>query len=311
MDIPNRQDIEDAARRIGSHVRRTPSYEVGPGLWFKLELLQHSGSFKARGAFNRILSAREAGELTGAGVVVASGGNAGLGVAYAAATLGVPAEVFVPVTAPATKVARLRELGAVVHQHGREYAEAYAASTIRVAETGALFVHAYDQPEIVAGQGTVGLELPDVDTVLVATGGGGLVGGIGAALGDRVRVVAVEPVGAPTLHAALAAGTPVDVAVDSVAGDSLGARRIGTIPFALAVHHGMKSLLVTDEAIVEARRRLWDQYRIVVEHGAAAAFAALDAGVYVPDAGERVAVVLCGANTDPATLHAEPAHATG
>lgn len=296
----DRAAIEAAARRIDGHVRRTPSVEVAPGLWFKLELLQHSGSFKARGAFNRILAARESGELPAAGVVAASGGNAGLAVAFAAARLGIPAEVFVPRVAPEVKVRRLRELGAVVHQHGREYAEAYAASMIRVAETGALFVHPYDQPEIVAGQGTLALELPDVDTVLVATGGGGLVGGIAAAVGDRVRVVAVEPVGAPTLHAALAAGHPVDVAVDSVAADSLGARRIGTIGFDTAVRHGVQSVLVDDDAIVRARRTLWAQHRIVVELGAAAAFAAL---AQVEDAGAgRVAVVLCGANTDPADL---------
>ncbi|GAA4245795.1 serine/threonine dehydratase [Dactylosporangium darangshiense] len=303
----DRTDIEAAAARIGGYIRHTPSYEVRPGLWFKLELLQHSGSFKARGAFNRILTAAEAGQLPEAGVVAASGGNAGLGVAYAAARLGVRAEVFVPVTAPATKVAKLREYGAVVHQHGREYAEAYAASAIRVAETGALFVHAYDQPEIVAGQGTVGLELPEADTVVVAVGGGGLVGGIAAAAGDRARIVAVEPVGAPTLHAALAAGRPVDVPVDSVAADALGARRIGAIAFDLVVGHRVESVLVTDEAIVEARRRLWHEHRIAVEHGAAAAFA----GFELLDDPGRTAVVLCGANTDPATLYAEPAHAAG
>src|SRR4051812_15841129 len=168
-------------------------------------MLQHSGSFKARGAFNRILAAREAGRLPAAGVITASGGNAGLGVAFAAARVGVPAEVFVPETAPATKVARLREYGAVVHRHGREYAEALAAAGERAAATGALTVHAYDQPEVVAGQGTVGLELPEADAVLVAVGGGGLMGGVAAAVGDRMRIVAVEPVGAPTLNAALAA----------------------------------------------------------------------------------------------------------
>ncbi|WP_433217722.1 serine/threonine dehydratase [Dactylosporangium sp. CS-047395] len=303
----NRGDVEAAARRIGSFVRSTPSYEVRPGLWFKLELLQHSGSFKARGAFNRILAAREEGVLPAAGVVVASGGNAGLGVAYAAATLGVPAEVFVPLTAPATKVARLKELGARVEQHGREYAEAHAASMVRVAETGALFVHAYDQPEIVAGQGTLALELPPADTVVVAVGGGGLVGGVAAAVGDRARIVAVEPEGAPTLHAALAAGAPVDVPVDSVAGDSLGARRVGGIAFDLAVHHKVESILVSDAAIVAARRRLWQEHRLAVEHGAAAALAGL---ALVEEPGTAV-VVLCGANTDPATLHAEPAHAAG
>ncbi|MEV8512645.1 threonine/serine dehydratase [Dactylosporangium sp. NPDC051484] len=294
----DRSDIEAAAARIAGYIRHTPSYEVRPGLWFKLELLQHSGSFKARGAFNRILAAAEAGALPEAGVVVASGGNAGLGVAYAAARLGVRAEVFVPLTAPATKVAKLREYGAEVHQHGREYAEASAASAIHAAQTGALVVHAYDQPEIVAGQGTLGLELPAADTVIVAVGGGGLIGGIAAAAGDRARIVAAEPAGVPTLHAALAAGQPVDVPVDSVAADSLGARRIGTIAFDLAVRHRVESLLVSDEAIVEARRRLWHEHRLAVEHGAAAAFAGLD---LVADPGTAV-VVLCGANTDPATL---------
>ncbi|MFI5909013.1 threonine/serine dehydratase [Dactylosporangium sp. NPDC051541] len=303
----NRNDVEAAARRIEGYIRPTPSYEVRPGLWFKLELLQHSGSFKARGAFNRILTAREAGTLPAAGVVAASGGNAGLGVAYAAATLGVRAEVFVPVTAPATKVARLRELGAHVHQHGREYAEAYAASAALVAQTGAMFVHAYDQPEIVAGQGTLGLELPPADTVLVAVGGGGLIAGVAAAIGDKTRIVAVEPVGVPTLHAALAAGAPVDVGVDSVAGDSLGARRVGAIAFDLVVRNNVASVLVSDDAIVEARRRLWREHRLAVEHGAAAALAGLD---QIDDPGTTV-VVLCGANTDPSTLYAEPAHAAG
>src|SRR5690349_8732327 len=177
-----RADIDEAERRVEGWIRRTPCVEVDDHLRFKLEYLQHSGSFKARGAFNRILAAREAGELTGAGVIVASGGNAGLAVAFAADRLGVRAEVFVPETAPQVKVDKLRELGAVVHQHGREYAEALAASTVRLAETGALFCHAYDQKEIVAGQGTLGRELSDVDTVLIATGGGGLVAGVAAAL---------------------------------------------------------------------------------------------------------------------------------
>jgi threonine dehydratase len=295
-------DIDEAVIRVEGWIRRTPCIEVGDHLRFKLEYLQHSGSFKARGAFNRILAAREAGELTGAGVVVASGGNAALAVAYAASQLGVRAEVFVPETAPQVKVDKLRELGAVVHQHGREYAEALAASTVRLAETGALFCHAYDQKEIVAGQGTLGRELSDVDTVLVATGGGGLVAGVAAALDGRARVVAVEPEGAPTLHQALAAGRPVDVPVDSIAADALGARRIVTIPFAVLARTGVQSLLVSDDAIVEARLELWRRYRIAVEHGAAAAYAGLAGGAYRPAEGERVIVVLCGANTDPASL---------
>jgi threonine dehydratase len=295
-------DIDQAERRVDGWIRRTPCVEVGDHLRFKLEYLQHSGSFKARGAFNRILAAREAGELTDAGVIVASGGNAGLAIAYAAGRLGVRAEVFVPETAPQVKVDKLRELGAVVHQHGREYAEALAASTVRLAETGSLFCHAYDQQEIVAGQGTLGRELSDVDTVLVATGGGGLVAGVAAALAGRAQVVAVEPEGAPTLHQALAAGRPVDVTVDSIAADSLGARRIGTIPFDVLTRTGVQSRLVSDHAIVEARLELWRRYRIAVEHGAATAYAALTSGAYRPAEDERVIVVLCGANTDPASL---------
>jgi threonine dehydratase len=271
-------------------------------LLLKLEFLQHSGSFKARGAFNRVLAAAESGELTDAGVIAASGGNAGMAFGYAAAVVGVPAEVYVPQTAPAVKVAKLRALGATVVQHGREYVEAYEAARKRQAETGAVFCHPYDQPEVVAGQGTVALELPAVDTVLVAVGGGGLVSGIAAALEGRSRVVGVEPESCPTLHAALVAGEPVDVPVGGVAADSLGARRLGEIAFQVVTRCAVASLLVSDEVIVAARRDLWDRYRIVVEHGAATAWAALFTGGYRPQPGERVAVVLCGANTDPADL---------
>jgi threonine dehydratase len=301
-----RVDVEAAARRIRGEIHVTPTMEVADNLFFKLEYLQRSGSFKIRGAANRILSAAAAGGLPPAGVITASGGNAGLAVATAAARLRVPAEVHVPATAPPVKVAKLRTLGAAVHVNGASYGEAYAAAAVRVAETGALFCHAYDQPEVVAGQGTLALELPAVDTVLVATGGGGLVAGVAAALAGQVgvRVVAVEPVEAPTLHAALAAGGPVEVVVDTVAGDSLGAHRLGTIAYEVAVRTGVVSVLVDDEAIIAARRRLWQEYRIVVEHGAAAAYAALLAGAYRPAPDERVAVVLCGANTDPADLTA-------
>lgn len=308
-----RPDVEQAAARIGSHVRRTPVTTLeasafgtpGP-LTLKLEHLQHTGSFKARGAFNRVLAARERGELTDAGVVAASGGNAGLAVAHAAATVGVPAEVFVPATAPAVKVARLGALGATVRQEGREYAEAYEAALARAAVSGALFCHAYDQPDVCAGQGTLALELaeqaPDVDTVVVAVGGGGLMAGVAAALEGRARVVGVEPASIPTLHDALAAGRPVDVAVSGVAADSLGARRLGDIAFDVAVRCGVRSGLVSDDAIMAARRLLWQQCRLAVEHGAATALAALLEGAYAPRPDESVAVVLCGANTDPSDL---------
>ncbi len=304
-------DVETARARIGSRVRRTPLLEVTVGavgrLWFKLEQTQHSGSFKVRGAFNRILAAHERGELPPSGVIAASGGNAGLAVAYAARELGVAAEVFVPAAAPPVKVAKLRALGAAVVLGGAEYAEAYDAALDRAAVTGALFCHAYDQREICAGQGTVGLEVADqlgsgFDTVLLAVGGGGLMAGVAAALEGQARVVGVEPTTIPTLHAALDAGGPVDVAVSGVAADSLGARRIGEIAYAVAARTGVQSVLVTDEDIVAARRALWDSSRLAVEHGTAAALAALSAGAYVPRDGERVVVLLCGANTDPADL---------
>lgn len=302
------RDVEIAAARIAGRVRRTPVLETASGsVWLKLEQLQHTGSFKPRGMFNRVLSARERGELPAAGVIVASGGNAGLAVAHVAAELRVPAEVFVPTITPDVKLAKLRKLGARVVQEGGEYAEAYDAATKRAVETGALFCHAYDQPEVVAGQGTVGLEIrsqvPDVDTVLVAVGGGGLIGGIAAALeGSAPRVVAVEPENCPTLHVALDAGSPVDVSVSGLAADSLGARRVGEIAFEVLTRTGITSVLVPDRAIADARRELWDHYRLVTEPGGAAAYAALASGAYRPAAGERVCVLVCGANTDPSDL---------
>ena len=280
--------------------------QVNGGLWLKLEQLQHTGSFKARGAFNRVLSAAERSALPPAGVITASGGNAGLAAAYVAREVGAPAEVYVPETAPALKVARLRALGASVRQAGREYAEAYEAATKRAADTGALFCHPYDQPEVCAGQGTLALELEEqtggVDTVLVSVGGGGLMAGIAAALEGRAQVIAVEPEHCPSFHAALTAGEPVDAEVSGVAADSLGARRTGEIAFAVARRTGVRSLLVTDEDVIAARRALWEDHHIVVEHGTAAAYAALLTGAYEPSDGERVALICCGANTDPSDL---------
>ncbi|PPK92650.1 threonine dehydratase [Kineococcus xinjiangensis] len=308
-----RADVEAAAARTAGWVRSTPvlrAEDLPRPAWLKLEFLQHTGTFKARGAFNRILAAREQGDLDArVGIVVASGGNAGLANAHAAARLGVPATVFVPTTAPQVKVDGLRRLGAEVVQLGAEYAVAYAGAVEHAAATGAVYCHAYDQPEIAAGAGVVGAELLDqlageVDTVVVAVGGGGLMAGIAAAVEGAAQVVAVEPATIPTLHAALAAGEPVDVGVSGVAADSLGARRIGDIAFDVAVRARVRSVLVADDGIVAARRRLWEQHRIVVEHGAAAALAALLDGAHVPAPGERVAVVLCGANTDPADLSA-------
>jgi threonine dehydratase len=294
-------DVEQAAARIEGRIRRTPVLAADEGVWFKLEQLQHTGSFKARGAFNRIIAAGGR-----AGVVAASGGNAGLAVAYAAREFGLPARVYVPATAPAVKVAKLRQLGAAVELAGEKYADAYDAAVKHAADSGELFCHAYDQPDICAGQGTLGLELLDqaggLDTILVAVGGGGLLAGVAAAVEGRARVVGVEPRTIPTLHSALAAGEPVPVEVSGVATDSLGATRLGDIAFAVATRTDAGSVLVDDAAIVDARAALWDRYRLAVEPGGATAFAALLSGAYRPAPGERVAVLLCGANTDPATL---------
>jgi threonine dehydratase len=312
--MTNGSDVQAAAARLAGRIRVTPLAEAEPGsfppaarVWLKLELMQHTGTFKVRGAFNRIMAAAEQGSLPAAGVVAASGGNAGLAVAYAAAQHGLPARVFVPAAAPEVKVARLRGYGADVVQAGSCYAEAYESAAKHAAEAGALLCHAYDQPEVCAGQATLGLELlqqsgGELDTVLVAVGGGGLMAGIAMATEGRARVVGVEPVTIPTLHAALAAGRPVDVEVSGIAADSLGATRLGEIPFAVAARTGVRSVLVDDADIIAARRLLWDRYRLAVEHGAAAALAALTTGAYRPEDGERVAVVLCGANTDPSSL---------
>jgi threonine dehydratase len=299
-------DVKQAAERIAGRVRRTPVIEVGPGLTLKLELLQHTGSFKPRGAFNRLLTAKDGGELTGQGIVAASGGNHGLAAAYAARELGVAARIFVPETTPAAKLGKLRTLDADIVQIGSEYAEAYEAALTEQAETGALLVHAFDQPEVVAGQGTVGLELLEqagtFDTVLVAVGGGGLIAGISTAIGGNAQVVGVEPALAPTMHRALEAGAPTDGPVGGVAADSLGARRLGDLAFNAVQGHHVQSVLVDDDAILAARKRLWHTYHLATEHGGAAAYAALTSGAYKPAAGERVVVVVCGANTDPATL---------
>jgi threonine dehydratase len=270
----------------------------------KLELLQHTGSFKSRGIFNRILAAGT--EAKAAGVIAASGGNAGLAVAHAAAQLGLHAEIFVPESSSPVKVQRLRALGAEVAVTGAFYADAYAASQRRASATGALVVHAYDQPEVAAGQGTVARELeaqaPGFDTVLVAVGGGGLVEGIATWVKGNRRVVAVEPERCPSMASALAAGEPVDVEVGGLAADSLGARRVSASALAAARAAGAVPVLVPDEAIAAARRRLWEQLRVAAEPGGACALAALLSGAYRPAPGERLAVVLCGGNTDPSDL---------
>jgi threonine dehydratase len=310
--------VEQAAARIDGHVRVTPVVRIEAGalgatpvpVILKLELLQHTGSFKPRGIFNRLLSVKVANN----GVVAASGGNAGLAVAYAARELGYHATIFVPETAPAIKVTRLRGYGAEVRQVGATYAEALAAAQEHGVRSGAVTVHAYDQPEVVAGQGTLGRELEaqlkvqglaPVDTVLVAVGGGGLIGGVAGWFAGRTRVVAVEPAACPTYASALASREPVDVEVGGRAADSLGARRIGGWCWA-ARDWISGSVLVFDDAISEAQRCLWESCRVIAEPGGATALAALIAGAYVPEPEERVAVIVCGANTDPADVLRPP-----
>ena len=307
-------DIDRAGALIAGHLRRTPVISVEGALLrlaepvcLKLEMLQHAGSFKPRGAFNRILAAAASGPLPADGVIAASGGNHGLAVAYVAQRLGIRARIFVPEAASCVKVARIRALGATVTVTGAMYADAYDACMRHAASTGALFVHAYDQPEVVAGQGTLGRELmtqADVDTVLVAVGGGGLAAGVRLGVGPGVKLVAVEPERIPTLASALAAGRPVDVEVGGLAADALGARRVGDLAFEILTSHQVHSVLVTESAIASTRQRLWDRLQIAAEPAGATAAAALLSGAYAPEPGERVAAVICGANTDPTDLGA-------
>jgi threonine dehydratase len=302
-------EIETVRDVIRPYVRVTPVAAVNGGdfglgafpIALKLELLQHSGSFKARGAFANLLTRK----IPAAGVVAASGGNHGVAVAYAAMRLGVRAKIFVPTTSSPAKIARIRAYGAELEVVGERYADALAASESWVERSGALPVHAFDQRETLLGQGTLGLELSEqapLDTVLVAVGGGGLIGGItvwyaGQAGAGRTRVVGVEPESAPTLTDALKAGRPVDAPAGGIAADSLAPRRVGELMFPIARDHVAKVLLVSDDAIRGAQEALWSATRIVAEPGGAAAFAALLSGSYTPSAGERVGVVICGGNS--------------
>ena len=302
-----RDEIEAAAERIAGRVRLTPVVELeveGAPVVLKLESLQHSGSFKARGAFNALLSQ----PVPEAGAIAASGGNHGAAVAFAARALGQRAEIFVPTISSPAKLQRIRDYGAEVVVTGADYAEAFAASRERAQASGALAVHAYDQPATLAGQGTVAREFcaqaPGLDTLLVAVGGGGLIGGMAAwcrAVGGP-KVVAVEPRTARALDAALEAGAPVDVEVSGIAADSLGARRVGELMFPIARQAVAAVALVDDEAIRGAQRHLWRELRVVAEPGGGAALAALLSGAYRPAAGERVGVLVCGANCDPGSV---------
>jgi len=302
----SRDDIVAAAGRVTPYVRRTPILEVvdpfggGYDLVLKLEHLQVTGSFKPRGAFS-LLTAMI---VPAAGVVAASGGNFGIAVAHAASTLGIPATVFVPESSPREKTGRIADHDADVRIVPGYYDDALAAAREFAAATGAAEAHAYDQLEVVAGQGTLGRELAEqtpFDTVVVAVGGGGLIAGVAGWLRDDAIVAAVEPELCPSLHAALEAGRPVEVGVGGVAASSLGARSVGEHTW--AVHRFIDhSVLVTEEAIVTAQKWLWSELRLVVEPAAATTVAALQTGAYVPLAGSRPVAVLSGGNVDPATV---------
>jgi threonine dehydratase len=288
------------------YIRSTPTvtldasdFDLEPmPLILKLELLQHTGSFKARGAFANLLLRK----VPAAGVVAASGGNHGAAVAFAAQRLGITASIFVPGTSSQAKIDRIRAYGAEIVVVGERYADALAACEARIAERGGLGVHAFDQVETLLGQGTLGIEIdaqcPGIDTLVVAVGGGGLIGGIAAYLRDRVKIVAVESDGAPTLHDAFLAGRPVDAPTGGIAVDSLAPKRVGSLMYAIASRYISPSVvLVTDENIRKAQLLLWDRLRVVAEPGGAAAFAAILSRKYRPSEGERVAILVCGGNT--------------
>ena len=301
----DRERIERTHSLIRSHIRLTPVMELTGAdfglpafpLTLKLELFQHAGSFKTRGAFANLLTR----PIPAAGVVAASGGNHGAAVAYAAMRLGVPAHIFVPTVSSPAKIRRIRAYGADLVVGGDRYADALAASQEFAARSGALPVHAFDQEETLLGQGTIGLELarqaPDLDTLLVSVGGGGLVGGIAAWCAGKPRVIGVEPETAPTLTRALAAGKPVDAEAGGIAADSLAPRRVGELMFPIARAHVVRVVLVADAAIRRAQEALWDGLRLVAEPGGVAAFSALVGSAYVPAPGERVGVVVSGGNT--------------
>lgn len=301
----DRDQITETENIIRPHIRRTPVIEADAidfgldtsPLIFKIELLQHSGSFKARGAFANLLLRK----IPKAGVVAASGGNHGAAVAFAAMKLGIPAQIFVPTVASSEKIERIRGYGAELVVIGESYADALAASAHWAAESGALTVHAYDQPETLLGQGSVGLEFeqqaPNLDSLLVAVGGGGLIGGVASWYANRIKIVGVEPEVAPTLHNALQAGRPVDSPAGGIAADSLAPKRVGELMFPIAQKFVSDVVLVTDDVIQQAQQALWNVLRIVAEPGGAAAFAAILSGRYKPEPGERVGVLVCGGNT--------------
>jgi threonine dehydratase len=307
--MPTQDDIRAAADRIAPHIRRTPIIRLEPAdtgfavpVTLKLEQLQVTGSFKPRGAFNRILSS----QVPQAGVIAASGGNHGLAVAHAAQKLKLNAEIYVPGPTPEAKKKRIMDTGAWVYVGGHVYEHARVAADARAAETGALMVHAYDQQDVLAGQGTIGMELeeqaPDLTHLLVAVGGGGLYGGIASWYQDRINMVVVEPETCPTMFVALVTGAPADAPTDGIAADSLGARRIGDIAFATMREWGANSVVLSDEMILKAQRWLWERLRIVAEPGGATALAALLGGAWKPPSDASVGIVVCGANCDPGSV---------
>ena len=301
----SRERIVAMEALIRPHVRRTPVIEA-EGMVFKLESLQHSGSFKARGAFVNLLTR----QVPDAGVVAASGGNHGAAVAYAARSLKMKARIYVPSVSSPAKISRIKSYGAELVVEGERYADALAASERWAAQSGALQVHAYDQEGALLGQGTIGMELDQqaaIDTLVVAVGGGGLIGGIAAWYEGRVRIVGVEPRLAPTLTRALAAGRPVDAEAGGIAADSLAPRRVGELMYPIAARFVERVVLVDDQAIHEAQTRLWDSLRVVAEPGGAAAYAAILSGAYRPAQGERVGVLVCGGNTTAVDFGPPPA----
>jgi threonine dehydratase len=301
----DRDSVAQTERLIRPHVRRTPVIEVDAAdfglaaarLTLKLELLQHAGSFKTRGAFANLLTRG----IPEAGVVAASGGNHGVAVAYASTKLGIPAKIFVPTISSPSKIQKIRDYRAELAVTGDRYADALAASEVWAEESRALSIHAFDQRETLLGQGTIGLEIeeqsPDIDTLLVAAGGGGLIAGIAAWFGGKVRVVGVEPEASPTLMMALKAGKPVDAPAGGIAADSLAPRRVGTLVYPIAKRHVDHVTLVPDEAISRAQLALWETLRVVAEPGGAAAFAALISGSYELRPDEHVGILLSGGNT--------------
>lgn len=298
--------IADAVIRITGRVRKTPILTTefdGRRVHLKLELLQHTGSFKPRGAFNRVLGEAH---IPSAGVLAASGGNHGAALAYVAHQLGIPCEIFVAEVTPEIKRQNIARYGATVTVGGAQYSDALEASLRRATETGALEIHAYDHPATVAGQGTMAVEIDEqiteVGTVLMAAGGGGFIAGAAGWWQGRVELISVEPEGAPTINAALAAGRPVPVDVDSLAADSLGSKIVGEAPFEAIAKGVTQSVLVTDDDIREAQRHLWRDYRLVVEPGGAAAWAAFRSGAFYPNTDGEVVVVVCGSNCDPTTV---------